>query len=265
MPDNVVGLFDRTLEAEDAIDELQKSGISRDQISIIAKETSAASDQQTASASAGAGAGAVIGGIAGLVAGLGALAIPGLGPIIAGGPLAMAIGSAGVGAAAGGIIGALTGMNIPESDANYYAEGVRNGRALVLVRAEGIEAEHARDILNQSGAQIESHAPDRPPSGARVYVDGLDFAPKRSRFEEFEADYRDDFDARNLGGQSFDQFSPAYRYGYNLGTDARYTGKDWLTIEDRARKEWEARNPGTWEQIKEIVRYAWNAVRQPRH
>ena len=124
MAKNVVGLFEGPVQAEETIKELQNAGFERNRISVISNEASGENtppEQHHAGAVSSAGAGAMIGGIAGLVAGLGALAIPGLGPIIAAGPLALALGSAGVGAAAGGMIGALTGMNIPESDAKYYA------------------------------------------------------------------------------------------------------------------------------------------------
>src|SRR5690606_34054626 len=102
-------------------------------------------------ATAGAELGAVLGGAGGLLAGLGILAIPGLGPVIAGGWLfAAAMGAAagaGMGAATGGLIGALTGAGVPEPDAHVYAEGVRGGGALVTVRVDADQAETAREIL----------------------------------------------------------------------------------------------------------------------
>src|SRR5690606_27549025 len=96
--------------------------------------------------------GGVIGGTAGLVAGMASLAIPGLGPIIAAGPIAAALTGAGVGAVAGGIIGALTNLGVHEDDAHYYAESVRRGGALVLVRAEDARAQLAADIMQQHNA-----------------------------------------------------------------------------------------------------------------
>jgi hypothetical protein len=273
MPKNVVGLFEGTARAEDAIKELQNAGFERDRISVIANEPSGENTLEahhhTGTASS-AGAGAVIGGIAGLVAGLGALAIPGIGPIIVAGPLAVALGSAGVGAAAGGMIGALTGMNIPESDATYYAEGIRSGRTLVAVETDDEHAERAREIMDTRGAQVQeddperTNRPDTPQvtlSGARVYMAGLEMNPRKSRFEDFEHDYRADFEARNLDGHRYESFSPAYRYGHMLAHDARFANDDWLVVEDHARREWEERNPGTWEQVRDMVRYSWKSAR----
>jgi len=206
MAANVAGMFEHTLEAEDAIGELQKAGFERDHISIVAQDASGAATSSSGAknvATAGAEAGAIIGGIAGLLAGLGAIAIPGVGPLIAAGPLAAAIASAGVGAAAGGLIGALSGLNIPESDANYYAEGIRAGRALVIVRTDDAHAEQAREILDRQGAlrigpseqtleedqlarSSEPDAPQLTRTAARVYVGGLEMDPRKSRFEDFE-------------------------------------------------------------------------------
>jgi len=206
MATNVVGMFEHTLEAEDTIAELQQAGFGRDHISIIAQDASgkpATSTGATNVVTAGAEGGAIIGGIAGLLVGLGSIAIPGIGPLIAAGPLAAAIASAGVGAAAGGLIGALTGMNIPESDANYYAEGIRAGRALLVVRTDDAHAEEAREIMDRRGAlrigQSEqevqqeelsrSSEPDVPQltrTAARVYVGGLEMDPRKSRIEDFK-------------------------------------------------------------------------------
>jgi hypothetical protein len=301
MPKNVVAMFARTLEAEDAIIALQKAGFDRNQISIVANDVSGvvsgAPGGATTSATAGAGAGAVIGGIAGLVAGLGALAVPGIGPLIAAGPLAVAIGSAGVGATAGGLLGALTGMNIPESDANYYAEGVRKGSALVVVRTDDAHAEKAREILDGEGAakitdnvgngdrngygrpqeetgpseyDIErdmlnrSSRPDTPQltrSAARVYMSGLELDPRKSRFEDFERDYRTDFAQRSVAGYTYEQFSPAYRYGYDLARVGQFRGMDWSDVESEARRGWEDRNPDTWERVRDAVKFGFENSR----
>lgn len=135
-------------------------------------------DHKAAGAVTAGGAGALIGGIAGLAAGLGAMAIPGVGPAIAAGPLAVAIGSAGIGAAAGGIIGALAA-----SEAEILSEQQEK-------RVE--EALAAHDVT------------PAPPSGARVYLDGLEMAPRQSRFEDLEHDYHADFKARNLSGYTYE-------------------------------------------------------------
>lgn len=110
-------------------------------------------------AATGAVTGGVVGGAAGLAASLMGLAIPGIGPIIAAGPIVAALSGAGVGAVAGGLIGGLTDIGVDKADAEYYAESVRRGGALVTVRADDTRAEHATDIMRDHGAvDIERRA-----------------------------------------------------------------------------------------------------------
>ena len=94
----------------------------------------------------------MLGGAAGLVVGLMGLAIPGIGPIVAAGPIAAALAGAGVGAVAGGLIGGLTGVGVSEDDASYYAESVRRGGALVTVRADDSRADEAASLMRNHGA-----------------------------------------------------------------------------------------------------------------
>jgi hypothetical protein len=103
-------------------------------------------------AAAGAVTGGVVGGAAGLAASLMGLAIPGIGPIIAAGPIVSLLTGAGVGAVAGGLIGGLTDMGVSRADAEYYAEAVRRGGALVTVRADDARAERAAEIMRSHGA-----------------------------------------------------------------------------------------------------------------
>lgn len=302
MAKTVVGLFDRMLKAEDVIQQLSSAGIERNQISLVAAEPQgihAGHEHEARGTLSGAGTGVAIGGITGLVFGLGALAIPGVGPIVAAGPITSALSSAGIGAVAGGLLGALTGMDVPEQDAAYYAEGVRRGGALVTVHADNNEvARRAEDILKRAGAedvrerveefrsgnwpgfrgqnpppesqQVQhSTQPDRPQttgSGNRSFEDGLEFNRPRSSFEDFSRDFRGDFSTRfPSSGATFEQYSPAYRYGHALASDARYQAREWQQIEDEARQHWEERNPGTWDEIKHAVRYAWDRVRSHAH
>ena len=113
----------------------------------------------TSGAAAGAVTGGVVGGAAGLAASLMGLAIPGIGPIIAAGPIVATLSGAGVGAVAGGLIGGLTDMGVSKTDAEYYAESVRRGGALVTVRADDSRADRAADIMREHGAvDIEQRA-----------------------------------------------------------------------------------------------------------
>jgi uncharacterized protein (TIGR02271 family) len=158
----VVGLFQERQQAELAIQQLQDAGFTNDQIGVLMQDREGQKDladstgtKVSESAASGAIGGGVAGGIVGLLAGIGALAIPGVGPIIAGGALASTLAGAGIGAAAGGLLGALVGMGIPEEDARYFEEGLRAGGVLVTVQADN-RADEARRILRDRGADLEA-------------------------------------------------------------------------------------------------------------
>lgn len=159
----VVGLFEYYQDAERAVDQLSSRGFGKTEISVAARdrvlrERVVGGKDQAVAESAGAGAvgGTAVGGIAGLLVGIGALAIPGIGPVIAAGTLGTALATtavgAGIGAAAGGLIGALVGLGIPEEDAQFYAEGVKRGGVLVTVQTTDDRASEALNILRQANA-----------------------------------------------------------------------------------------------------------------
>src|SRR4029077_9908332 len=113
-------------------------------------------------ATTGAASGAAIGGTLGLLAGIGALAIPGLGPFIAAGPIMGALAGAGSGGVVGGLVGALVGMGIPEYEAKRYEGMIRQGKVLLSVHCDNSEwVSRAKDILEQSGAQDISSAGEK--------------------------------------------------------------------------------------------------------
>jgi len=343
--------------------------------------------------------------------------------VLAAGPLAAALGAAGastlvgagIGAAAGGIIGALVGAGIPEADAGFYAEGVRRGGTLVLVKSSDDMAQRAYDILRRYGAvDVDERSGSWRESGwsgfdsnAKPYDGSTDVDDKWERsskvgttggavagaatgaaigsaagpvgtaiggvagavagagvgaagdvvgesveegdydttkttsptgyntstgktdiddkwersskvgttggtvagaatgaaigsaagpvgtaiggvagavtgagigavgdvagesaedaFGRYDSDFRTHYQttASNTG-YTYDQYAPVYRYGYGLANDPLYRDRDWSTIEADARGRWEERNPGTWEQFKESVRYAWDKARGAR-
>ena len=159
----VVGLFEYYQDAERAVNQLSSRGFGKTDISVAARdrvlqERVVGGKDQAVAESAGAGAvgGTAVGGIAGLLVGIGALAIPGIGPVIAAGTLGTALATtaagAGIGAAAGGLIGALVGLGIPEEDAQFYAEGVKRGGVLVTVQTTDDRASEALNILRQANA-----------------------------------------------------------------------------------------------------------------
>jgi hypothetical protein len=168
MDKTIVALYDNVNDARDAVQELVDNGVPRDNISLVASnargdvgevrtdtapgETSGAAE----GAGVGAGIGAALGGVGGILVGLGALTIPGIGPVLAAGPLAAALGGvagAGAGAiaggAAGGLIGALTDMGVNEDQAGYYAEGVRRGGTLLTIRTDEHMTSRAVDIMDR--------------------------------------------------------------------------------------------------------------------
>ncbi|MGG5822647.1 hypothetical protein [Falsiroseomonas sp. HW251] len=159
----IARLFDDSSTAQAAVNELEGAGFARDDISYVAGQGTSANDTTRTTttrgdtgADTGAGTGAtlgtVLGGGAGLLAGLGALAIPGIGPIVAAGWLVATLTGAGVGAAAGGLLGGLAGAGFGEEDAATYSEGIRRGGHLVVVRvADDTRAAEAERILDRHG------------------------------------------------------------------------------------------------------------------
>lgn len=141
----IVGLFDEASDAQAVVQELVQAGITRDHISLITNRGEVTNIDEVPDDGAndvltGAGIGAVLGGVGGLLVGLAVLPIPGLGPVIAAGPIATTLAGMGIGAAAGGLVGALTNIGVPEEHAHHYAEGVRRGATLVSVEADPVNA-----------------------------------------------------------------------------------------------------------------------------
>lgn len=376
MARTVVALFDDFSSASDAVRELVDNGFSRNDISILAsdqtgdygrylstRDTSTAGDEGAVSgAGVGAGIGAVIGGLAGILVGLGALTIPGIGPVLAAGPLSAAVaGLAGAGAGAvaggvtGGLIGALADMGIPEENAQYFAEGVRRGGTLVTLRTSDDMSNRARDIINNYNpvdmnvrvtewrdegwtgfgtaaspmmgrtersadvsaseplVDMESHSftespdiesrtySDRPDMETRSYSETSDIdtrniardvgdvsrnvededlrsaqeisdwrqetsrttdAPMYTDFTTYSNSFRNHFSTSMYSNTyTYEQYEPAYRYGYDLATNSRYRQRNWDEIELEAQRYWDERNPGTWDRIKNAVRHAWEEVK----
>src|SRR5688572_13780756 len=144
MSKSVFCLSDNEGQAERIVQELKAAGFSNNDISVLFPDKRGTKDfaheQHTKApegAAAGAGTGGILGGAVGWLAGIGALAIPGIGPFVAAGPLMAALSGAAVGAAIGGIAGALVGMGIPEYEAKRYEGKVREGNILISVHAEG--------------------------------------------------------------------------------------------------------------------------------
>jgi uncharacterized protein (TIGR02271 family) len=437
MTKTVVGLYDDFNDARKTVQDLVDSGFRRDDISLVASNATGEFDQYDRDgkhrtehdrgdvsteegAGIGAGIGAAIGGLGGLLMGLGVLAIPGVGPALAAGPIASLLVGAGIGGVTGGVAGALANMGVPEEEAGYYAEGVRRGGTLVTVataddRADDVaaimsrhnpvdideragrwreegwtgydrnakpytaeqvrterEKYHTADTghtarpkqttrterdeaklpvveeelqvgkrqVQRGGARVHTHVTERPVEenvrlreehvdverrpvdrpvseadrGAfrdetfevtetaeeavvgkrarvieevvvskdvgertekvsdtvrRTDVDvervGKEQAVGQTGFETHDSDFRTHYNS-NLAdsGYTYAELAPVYRYGYSLGSDPGYNNRDWSKVEPEARKMWEERNPGTWDQFKGEVRYAWEQARSHR-
>ena len=163
-------------QAEIIVDGLKNAGFSSNEISVLLPDKSGTRDfahEQNTKAPEGATTGGVAGmgagAILGWLAGIGTLAIPGVGPFIAAGPIMAALGGAAVGGATGGIIGALVGMGIPEYEAKLYDGKIRGGNALISVHTDNSDqVKTAKEIYKRAGAEdIKSTSDASAPSPSR--------------------------------------------------------------------------------------------------
>jgi hypothetical protein len=169
MAQTIIGVFNNRQNADMAISSLNDAGYSPQDISIVAKDevlvtTSEGNKgtQMASGAATGAATGGVVGALAGLLVGLTAITIPGVGPLLVGGPIATALGLTGTAAAtasgavtgilAGGVIGALTGLGIPEEDARVYEREINHGGVLVAVPTSVLTDTEAEDIMRAHNA-----------------------------------------------------------------------------------------------------------------
>jgi len=157
----VFGIYGSRETVERAVDTFVKSGFSTSDVSVLLPENLGAkpiaTDKATKApegATAGAGSGAVIGGTLGLLAGIGALAIPGVGPFIAAGPIMAALAGIGVGGAVGGFTGALIGLGIPEYEAKRYEGRIQKGGILLSVHCDtSDEIKRAKEVMKNTGGE----------------------------------------------------------------------------------------------------------------
>jgi hypothetical protein len=300
-------MYDQLTDAQQVVHDLVDAGIERTRISLVAgdREGRYATDLTRESddgdtIAGGAATGAVVGGLGGLLLGLGALAIPGIGPVIAAGPIVATLVGAGVGAAVGGLVGALVAAGVPEEQAGYYAEGVRRGSTLVT-------AEVAEDRVDEVVRIMERHHPIDVDERATSWRQGgwtgfdanrepstttNDWSRSRStpnvgnagnggsstragngyptttsieatNSTEYDPFFRSHYQTHYANsGFTYAQYEPAYRYGYTLATDDRYYGRDWALIEPEARQYWNQHYADTpWERFKDAVRYGWQQVK----
>jgi hypothetical protein len=158
-------------------DQLKNNNFSNNDISVLFPDKTGTKDfahEQHTKAPEGAATGGVTGGVLGgafgWLVGIGALAIPGVGPFIAAGPIMAALGGAAVGGAVGGIAGALVGLGIPEYEAKRYEGKIKDGNVLISVHAESSgEIKRAKEIFEKAGADdISSTGESTPPGGKKA-------------------------------------------------------------------------------------------------
>ena len=309
----VYGIYSHRSQAEAGVDRLIGAGFRKEDISVLMQNNAGTKDfahekdtKAPEGTTAGVIAGGAIGGAFGLVVGLGAIVVPGLGPLLAAGPIIGALTGVGSGGIVGGIIGALIGMGIPEYEAKRYEGHVKQGGILASVHCDNREwVAKAKDLLKQTGAddisataeaKADFASSDRPYSIAGsprqpTSVAGLPNEPRPTParpVEEIpvhpspavtpvppvapvrtvtttvpladEADFRQHFQSgAGLSGTDYATYAPAYRYGYNAATDARFRGRSFEEIEPELRSEYTKRYPGdAWDRVKDSVRYGWS-------
>ena len=291
----VVGLYEDIADAQSAINDLVRSGFDRADISLVASnrwanendgmttvyddDVDVTSSQLGDDVAAGMATGGVVGGLGGVLLGLGALAIPGVGPIIAAGPLVAGLAGAGIGAAVGGLVGALVNWGVPPAEAELYAESVRRGGILVGLKSDESRVAEAIGIMNRyapidverrseywrntgwTGYDESSSAwsADQMNADQLNYSDYLDYSTYTPAFRDH---YTQTY---GNSGRDYVMYDPAYRYGYTLAHDERYADFDtWDEVEATASRGWaetEYAADRAWDEFKDAVRRGWEEVK----
>ena len=156
----VFGIYPSDTQAERAVDQLISAGFASADISVLLADNKSTKEfahhkdtKAPEGTTVGATAGGAIGGALGVLAGIGALAIPGVGPFIAAGPIMAGLAGLGVGGAVGGLVGALVGMGIPEYEAKRYEGRVKDGGTLLSIHCDtSDQVKRAKDLLKSTGA-----------------------------------------------------------------------------------------------------------------
>jgi len=289
MNPTIVALFNNCEDAERAVNAAFDEGFDRDSISMVAtphtgRESAQANERHQIIPASGAAAG----GMDRTALGLTPLAIPGAGVLVAAGPLAAAWSATGAAAAAGGLAALLAGLGLAKDDARHYAKGVYDGGAVVVVHAAKPGAERAQSTLRKFGpASLSVQVAGRPtvthPEIAeRAGGDGLTFealseeshktetgpeyiAPDNpgysSSFDEFAGAFlRRDSAFLGRRGEDYQTCKRAYDFGYQMATNRRFTGRDWVDAEAELQTEW-TRSNGDWSVAREAIQQGWKSAR----
>ena len=181
----VFGIYPGVDAAERAVDTLVRERFANNDISVLLPDNQSSKDfahekntKAPEGTATGAATGGTIGGALGLLAGIGALAIPGVGPLIAAGPIMATLAGVGVGGAVGGLVGALIGMGIPEYEAKRYERHVKDGGVLLSVHcATSDDITRAKDVLKRTGANDISSAGEKRSESERYAMTSTDRRP----------------------------------------------------------------------------------------
>jgi hypothetical protein len=183
----VFGIYQTRANVEEAVDALRRAGFRNADVSALFPDNAGTKDfacekntKAPEGATTGAGSGALVGGVLGWLTGIGLLAIPGIGPLIAAGPIVAALAGVGAGGVVGGVVGALVGMGIPEYEAKRYEGRVKHGGILLSVHCDdSVWAKRAEELLHTTGAEdvassSEAHADfgksDKPMPRSRTSI-----------------------------------------------------------------------------------------------
>lgn len=284
MNQTVIALYNNFATAREVVEALVKAGYRREDISIIASDkTGEYSRYMVEEEDVSVGEGAAFGAVVGTLVGLGAAVIPGIGPIIAAGPLWTAL-MAGIGAASGaatgGIVAGLVDLGVSEEDAAYYNETVGRGGAMVSAWVDESYVDDVARVMERFAPARLDYPEDlntTSPMGRGGYTEPTSDYTSRTTsdggytmgadsprsYESFASDFQRHYNSTYTNsGYSFFDFDAAYRYGYTLAHDARFRDyTDWYSLEPEARHEWEAHHPDTWNRFKDAVREGWTRVR----
>ena len=151
-----------------------------------------------------------------------------------------------------------------QADLETFMEGTME---FTETAEEAVVSKRAR-VVEEVTVQrdVEEHTETVHDTVRRTHVDvdheDVSSATNRRAFETYDADFRRHYNATFASsGAAYNDYEPAYRYGYTMGHDERYRGRDWAAVEADARRDWEARHQGTWERFKDAIRHAWTHVR----
>lgn len=294
----VIALFDDFADAHRALHALVDDGFDRQFISLVARdvygayqktmtEMEAAAEQDNTEGNASIAE--MLSGLNGLLDGIIVRPAPGIGSTMIAGPLSKTAGQAGTEAATEALLDALSELGVPTETAEEYLEGVRRGGTLLVTQVEDRRTGGAVDILDRHNpAELQQRVQNwraqnwsgferqGEPLNAEQIEEQRRFLeqqaqgytsleeqalkPAHGGAHDFEEEFRQHFEATYTTG-TFEEYEPAYDYGYELAQDKRYRDRSWEQVEPDARQEWERREEGgLWSDVKGAVRAAWETV-----